>query len=110
MPLINCKVELKLKWTKHCVLSAAGNKNNNDNDRDNNSNNIIFTINDRKLHITVVLYPQEATKNYLNFLANDLKDQFIGTNKKQEVRMKIRLMNIETFSNQIILESMDYLF
>ena len=91
-------------------MSAAGNKNNNDNDHDNNSNNIIFTINDRKLHITVVLYPQEATKNYLNFLANDLKDQFIGTNKKQEVRMKIRLMNIETFSNQIILESMDYLF
>ena len=52
--MINCKVELKLKWTKHCVLSAAGNKNNNDNDHDNNSNNIIFTINDRKLHIPVV--------------------------------------------------------
>ena len=24
MPLINCKVELKLKWTKYGVLSAAG--------------------------------------------------------------------------------------
>ena len=24
MPLINCKVELKPKWTKYCVLSAAG--------------------------------------------------------------------------------------
>ena len=24
IPLINCKVELKLKWTKYCVLSAAG--------------------------------------------------------------------------------------
>ena len=23
MPLINCKVELKLKWTKYCVLSAV---------------------------------------------------------------------------------------
>ena len=22
MPLINCQVELKLKWTKHCVFSA----------------------------------------------------------------------------------------
>ena len=28
IPLINCKVELKLKWTKYCVLSAAGNENN----------------------------------------------------------------------------------
>ena len=24
MWLINCKVELKLKWTKHCVLATAG--------------------------------------------------------------------------------------
>ena len=30
MALINCKVELKLKWTKHCVLSAGGNDNDND--------------------------------------------------------------------------------
>ena len=29
MSLINCKAELKLKWTKHCVLSAAGNDNVN---------------------------------------------------------------------------------
>ena len=31
MPLINCKVELKLKWTKYCVLSAADADNVNDN-------------------------------------------------------------------------------
>ena len=46
MPLINCKVELKLKWTKYCVLSAAGaDVNGNDND------NIIFTIKDTKLYV-----------------------------------------------------------
>ena len=38
MPLINCKVESKLQWTKDCVLSAAGNDINNIN------SNIIFTI------------------------------------------------------------------
>ena len=43
MPLINCKIELILKWTKYCVLSAAGNDNENDND------NIIFTIKNTKL-------------------------------------------------------------
>ena len=42
--MINCKVELKLKWTKHCVLATGG----NDND-DANSNNIICTIKDTKL-------------------------------------------------------------
>ena len=27
IPLINCKIELKLKWTNFCVLPAAGNGN-----------------------------------------------------------------------------------
>ena len=39
MLLINCKVELKFKWTKYCVLSANGNDNVNDN---GNANNIII--------------------------------------------------------------------
>ena len=39
MPLINCKVELKFKWTKHCILSASGADNVIGNDDDNN---IIF--------------------------------------------------------------------
>ena len=39
MPLINCKVRLKLKWTNHCVLSAFGAGNN-----DANPNNIIFAV------------------------------------------------------------------
>ena len=45
MPLINCKVELKLKRTKYCVLSAAGADNVNNRD----SHNIIFVIKDTKL-------------------------------------------------------------
>ena len=50
MPLIDCKVELKLKWTKYCVLPAAG----ADNVNNINSNNIIFTIKDTKLYVPVV--------------------------------------------------------
>ena len=49
IPLINCKVELKLKWTKYCVLFAAEVDNN-----DTNSNNIIFIIKDTKLYVPVV--------------------------------------------------------
>ena len=49
MPLINCKVELELKWTKCCVLSAAGNDNTNA-----KPNNIIFTIKGTKLYVPVV--------------------------------------------------------
>ena len=36
------KVELKLKWTRYCVLSAAGTKN--DIKDSNNANNINLTI------------------------------------------------------------------
>ena len=49
MLLINGKVELKLRCTKYCVLSAGGNDV-----LDNNDNNIIFTIKDTKLYLPVV--------------------------------------------------------
>ena len=51
MPLINCKVELKRKWTKYCILSVASNENDNNND---NAINIIFTIKDTKFYVPVV--------------------------------------------------------
>ena len=49
MPLINCKVDLKLKWKKHCVLAAAGAE-----DAGANSNNTIFTIKDTKFYVPVI--------------------------------------------------------
>ena len=49
MPLINCNVNLKLKWVKHCVLASSGTEN-----VDGNSNNIILTIKDTKLYILLV--------------------------------------------------------
>ena len=49
MLLINCKIELKLKRKKCCVLSAT--TANTDNA---NSNNIISTIKDKKLGVPVV--------------------------------------------------------
>ena len=48
MPLINWKVELKIKWTKYYVLSANDNVN---------ANNIIFTIKDTELYVPVVIFP-----------------------------------------------------
>ena len=46
MPLTNWKIELKLKWTKYCIFSAAVVDNANIYDGDNN---ISFIIKDRKL-------------------------------------------------------------
>ena len=49
MPLINCKVDLKLKWKKYCVLAVTAIDSNN-----GNPNRIIFTINDTNIYVPVV--------------------------------------------------------
>ena len=49
-----CNVELKLKWTKYCVLSATCNKNDTGNGNDDNRINITFTIKDTKFYVPVV--------------------------------------------------------
>ena len=41
MPLINCKVELSLKWNENSILSSAGTA-------------ATFTITDTKLYVPVV--------------------------------------------------------
>ena len=56
------------------------------------------------------LYKQKTIKSYQNFLAKDLKVQFIRMNIKQKKRIKIQQMNLDIFSNQILLKSIDCLF
>ena len=53
MPLINGKVELKLKWTKYCVLSAAGNDNESANA--DNANRIIL-LSKTQLYVPLVTF------------------------------------------------------
>ena len=60
MPVINWKVELKLKWSKYSVLLPAGNDNVNDND----SENIIFTIKDTKLYVVVLTLSKLLSKGF----------------------------------------------
>ena len=57
MPLINCKVVLKVKWTKYCLLPAAGADNTNA-----IPNKIVFTIKDTKLYFPFVTLPARKNK------------------------------------------------
>ena len=90
MPLINCKAELKLKWTKYCVLSAAG--ANNDNTK---PNYIIFTIKDTKLYVPVVTLSlkdnQKLSKLHSNIFErsvywNEYKTKSENKNTENEFR------------------------
>ena len=69
MPLINCKVELKLKWTKYCVLSAAI----TDNANGNNDDNIIFMIKDTKLYVPVVTLSARDNEKLSNLLSKEFE-------------------------------------
>ena len=63
MPMVNCKVEMRLKWTKHCVLTVAGVDH-----AEANRNNIILTIKDKKLYVPVVTLPVKQNKKLSKFL------------------------------------------
>ena len=107
MSLIDWKIELKLKWTNYCVLSADGGGN-----KSSNPNNTFFTIKDTKLYPPEVTLSATDNHNYQNFWTKDSKNQFIGMNVKQKVRVKIKnkeQRNIYIFSNQTLLELTDYL-
>ena len=66
IPLINCKVELKVKWTKYCVLPVGSNDNLNNIDSDR----IIFTLKDTKLYVHIVTLSTRGNQK----LSKDLKD------------------------------------
>ena len=58
MPLIDCKIELRLKWKKYCVLAMADDDNTN-----TNSDNIIFKIKFTKLYLRVVTLSIKGNQN-----------------------------------------------
>ena len=80
MLLINCKVELKLKWTKYCALSAAGNDNESDDDNDINANNIIFTIKNTKVSASVVILSARGNQR-LSKLLNKVFERSVYWNE-----------------------------
>ena len=106
MPLINFKIELKLKHTSHCVMSTTGHNRN-----DTNSHSNFFYYQRQKIICLCSQFiSQKITKKYQNFLAKDLKDQAIGIDIRQKVRIKTRQMSTDVFSNQILKELTDCLY
>ena len=69
MPLINGKVELKLKWTKYCVLSAAGKDNESANA--DNANRIIL-LSKTQLYVPLVTL-SERDNQKLSLLSKGFK-------------------------------------
>ena len=62
MPLINCKVELSLKWTENCMFTTAA-----------NANKVIFKITDAKLYVPIVTLSTEDNAKLSKLLSEGFK-------------------------------------
>ena len=100
--LINCKVKLRLKWTK--CFSAAGNDNTNP-----NPNNIIFTIKDTKLYVSLALLSAKDNKKLSKLLNIGMERLAYWNENKTKTEKKIQQMSMGVFSSHILSESTDYL-
>ena len=83
MQLINCKVDLKLKWTKYCVLVLNGTEN-----ADTNSNNVILTIKDTKLFVLVVY--QECSLYFISKIQSKAISERSVYRYKYEIKSEIK--------------------
>ena len=90
LPLINCKVELKLRWSKYCVLSVVVTDKANGN---NDDNNIIFTTKDTKLYVPVVTLSARDNKK----LSKSLSKRFEISVYWNEYKIKIGDKNTNEF-------------
>ena len=59
MPLINCKLELSLKWYERCLLTAA--------------NTATFTITDTKLYVLIITLSIEDNSKLTKLLNEGFK-------------------------------------
>ena len=80
-----CKLELRLKWTKYCALSAAGVDNVNGNDSDNN---ITFTIKETKLYVPVVTLSRRDNQKLSKPLGKGFKRPVYWNEYKTKIKNK----------------------
>ena len=75
--LINCKVELKLKWITHCVLTVLGNGNTSTNPDDT-----IFVIKDTKLYAPVITLAAKDNQNLSKLLSKEFERSILWNEYK----------------------------
>ena len=80
MPLINCKVELSLKWYENCILSSA-------------ETAATFTITDTKLYIPAVTLKIEDNAKLSKLLSKRFK-RSVYWNKHQAILLNKKVLNI----------------
>ena len=113
MPLINCKVELSLRWIESCALTTAA---TGANANPTGADTATFKITDLKLYVLVVTLSTEDSAK----LAKQLDEGFkisvywnkykVTDNKVAAITRTNREKNIRELSDSIMKELKDCLF
>ena len=77
MLLINCKVELSIKWIENFVLTSAAIGANAD---PTGADSVTFKITDAKIYVPIVTLAAEDNAKLSKLLGDGLKEQFVGIN------------------------------
>ena len=103
MPLINCKIELSLRWIENCILSSSGTA-------------AIFRITDTKLYVPIVTLSAEGNTKLSKLLSDRFKRSIYWSKYKvtDNILVQIATNNEEKYIGefliQVIKELKDYLF
>ena len=91
MPLINCKVELSLRWYEHCILSSA-------------RNNATFTITDAKLYVPIVTLSAEDNAKLSKLLSEGFKRSIYWNKYKviDNILVEIAANNEEKYIRELL--------
>ena len=90
-------------------MSAGGNENLNDNVNDSNDNNIIFAIKDTKLYAHVATLSARDNHKLSKLLSKGFERSVYWREYKTNRENKTTTSKFSISSNQILLESIDYL-
>ena len=92
MPLINCKVELSLKWIENCVLTTAA-----------NANKAIFEITDAKPYVPIVTLSIEDNAKLWKLLGEGFKRSIYWNKYKviDNTAVEIVANNVEKYIREL---------
>ena len=78
MPLINCKINLILTWSEHCVISSANKKTK-------------YVITDAKFYVPIVTLSTKDNAKLLQQWKSGFKEQLTGININQRFHQKDKI-------------------
>ena len=91
MPLINCKIELLLKWIENCILSSSGSATT-------------FKITDTKLYVPIVTLKTEDNTKLSELLINGFKRSIYWNKYKviHNILVQIATANDEKYMRELL--------